>query len=51
MNKHTNKNTMLDSQYIAPESQVINVCPELEILQTSGGTGGVVPDPEDGGDD
>lgn len=51
MNKQTNKNTMLDSQYIAPECQVINISPEVDILQTSGGTGGVVPDPEDGGDD
>lgn len=51
MNKHTDKNTLTDRKYIAPECEIIHISPEVDILQTSGGTGGVVPDPEDGGDD
>lgn len=51
MNQHTDKNTFTDRHYLAPICEVFNVSPEFDILQTSGGTGGVVPDPEDGGDD
>ena len=51
MNQLTDKNTFTDRHYLAPICEVFNVSPEFDILQTSGGTGGIVPDPEDGGND
>ncbi len=52
MNQYTNKTNLTDKRYFAPICKVFNISPEFEILQTSGGgTGGTVPDPDDGGDD
>ena len=37
--------------YSTPRSEVINLSSNVAILQGSNGTGGVVPNPIDGGDD
>lgn len=51
MNQLTDKKNVADRLYFAPECEIIHISPEVDILQTSGGTGGIVPDPEDGGND
>lgn len=38
-------------RYIEPCSKLLTINVEYPFLQSPGGAGGVVPDPEDGGDD
>ena len=37
--------------YTPPYAESFSIITELSILHGSGGTGGIVPDPDDGGDD